>query len=179
MKEAYKEVKRLLTEVADPSTALPLFRTVELDKGQMDRLVGENNTQGIVFFPAVFIRFNNITYSGYAEGIRRGAADMVCKIVLHDVLGIEDEEIFKYRDILDNTIMDGRNTLNALSVADINYEEMPPSYNNTIEWVVSYRIGFIDNISYKYRYYVNANDPKINPEAPVKYSVLGEIKEGS
>lgn len=64
MVEAYKAVRKILESIPkdskDPNSP-PLFKTIKLDNGQLNRIKynGNNQEYGIVF-PAVFIHFINI-----------------------------------------------------------------------------------------------------------------------
>lgn len=175
MREMYKAVKRVLTELVDGQGS-PVFNTVDLDKGQMDRLLGGENSEGLVFFPAVFIRFNNIRYEPYMEGVKRGSAEMSCRIVLSDPLGVTDDAIFDYREWLDRTLMDARQTEEFMAIMGHVYEDMPPSYDNTIEWMAVYDVAFLDTGSWRYRNFLDSSDLEQYPNGPLELDIQGGMK---
>jgi hypothetical protein len=174
LRQSYKAAQQVLADLVDENNK-PIFKTVELDNGQMDRLLGEENHQGVIFFPAVFIRFTNIDYDAYTQGVRRGEATMIIKIVLFDTLGFPVDTIFDYRDFVDMALMDGRYDDEHLAVMDMPFEDMPPSYDNIVMWEMHYRIGFYDDIAYRYRNHKNALDPCDIPDGPVDLVVNDDV----
>ena len=121
MRKLYRAVKEVLVNLRHEATGQAVFQTVDLDKGQMDRLLGQENREGIIFFPAVFVRFTDIHYDAYTEGVRRGYCNMIFRIVLTSPLGVSDDEIFDYRDLLDAAVMDARYEEEDMAILDIHY----------------------------------------------------------
>ena len=95
MVEAYKAVRKILESIPkdpkDPNSP-PLFKTIKLDNGQLNRIKynGNNQEYGIVF-PAVFIHFINIYYNVGTSNIADGKGTMRIHYVLNRLNNSDDE----------------------------------------------------------------------------------------
>ena len=167
MKEAYLALKEELEKILDAG-GKKFFKTVAVESGQMAKIRGQQNTEGVVNFPAIFIKYENILHDPKQRGLTIGNATVRVKIVMHEV--VHDElAIFDVVGTVNKAIILGKETHESIVTIEKYLDEQPEFYDNILEWNAYYKLTFQDTSGDIYQDYVNANDPQVNPEAPVLY----------
>lgn len=167
MKEAYLALKEELEKILDANGS-KFFKTVAVESGQMTKIRGAENTEKVTPFPAIFIKFENIRHDPKQRGLTIGDAVVRVKIVMHE-LEHKEEAIFDVVNTVNAAIMLGRTTQEAIVTIEKYLDEQPEFYDNILEWNAYYNLTFHDTSGDLYQNFENANDPSINPEAPVLY----------
>lgn len=159
--EMYLAVRRALLTIReredDPSSP-PFFKTVAIDNGQFARIVLEENLEGEIAFPAVFVHYTNVRYLVQQQRIGQGRATMRVRFIL-DTLGSSDPDAelvpFQVFQRVNKAIQDAKNTEEALSErCQLLYFDMPTSTNMLQAYWVDYEVWFRETSAWKYRHWV-------------------------
>lgn len=154
-----------------------VFKTVELNRGQMMRIKGFENTEKVILFPAVFFKPEEIDNQPRPNNIYLVEMRIRFHIVTSDVYREDELEIFDLPRILNQNILDQKwENTNLVSIKK-NLEVMPETWDNTQIYEMNYWVKYWDTDAYNYRDYVDANDINVNPEAPVELCVNGVIDD--
>lgn len=162
MVEAYKAVLKILESIPkdskDPNSP-PLFKTIKLDNGQLNRIKynGNNQEYGIVF-PAVFIHFINIYYNVGTSNIADGKGTMRIHYVLNRLNNSDDEveceglEVYKR---IVAAIESKKSDFPALVYRfQLEYWDQPLTFDDALQpYWIDYQIWFQDFTSYAYKDY--------------------------
>jgi hypothetical protein len=162
MVEAYKAVRKILESIPkdskDPNSP-PLFKTIKLDNGQLNRIKynGNNQEYGIVF-PAVFIHFINIYYNVGTSNIADGKGTMRIHYVLNRLNNSDDEveceglEVYKR---IVAAIESKKSDFPALVYRfQLEYWDQPLTFDDALQpYWIDYQIWFQDFASYAYKDY--------------------------
>ena len=162
MVEAYKAVRKILESIPkdskDPNSP-PLFKTIKLDNGQLNRIKYNGNDQeyGIVF-PAVFIHFINIYYNVGTSNIADGKGTMRIHYVLNRLNNSDDEveceglEVYKR---IVAAIESKKSDFPALVYRfQLEYWDQPLTFDDALQpYWIDYQIWFQDFTSYAYKDY--------------------------
>jgi hypothetical protein len=162
MVEAYKAVRKILESIPkdskDPNSP-PLFKTIKLDNGQLNRIKynGNNQEYGIVF-PAVFIHFINIYYNVGTSNIADGKGTMRIHYVLNRLNNSDDEveceglEVYKR---IVAAIESKKSDFPALVYRfQLEYWDQPLTFDDALQpYWIDYQIWFQDFTSYAYKDY--------------------------
>lgn len=162
MVEAYKAVRKILESIPkdskDPNSP-PLFKTIKLDNGQLNRIKynGNNQEYGIVF-PAVFIHFINIYYNVRTSNIADGKGTMRIHYVLNRLNNSDDEveceglEVYKR---IVAAIESKKSDFPALVYRfQLEYWDQPLTFDDALQpYWIDYQIWFQDFTSYAYKDY--------------------------
>lgn len=162
MVETYKAVRKILESIPkdpkDPNSP-PLFKTIKLDNGQLNRIKynGNNQEYGIVF-PAVFIHFINIYYNVGTSNIADGKGTMRIHYVLNRLNNSDDEveceglEVYKR---IVAAIESKKSDFPALVYRfQLEYWDQPLTFDDALQpYWIDYQIWFQDFTSYAYKDY--------------------------
>lgn len=167
MIEAYKAIRSILAAIpSDPNdeNSEPLFKTIKLDNGQMDRIKmnTKNNEYGIAF-PAVFIHYIDIYYNVGTAKISEGRGTMRIHYVLNRLNNSDDGEegelegLAVYKRII-SAIESKKTTFPALiNRFQLEYWDQPESFDDGVQpYWIDYQIWFNDYTAYRYKDYVDA-----------------------
>lgn len=163
---AYKAIREILAAIpSDPNdeNSEPLFKTIKLDNGQLDRIKMNtyNNEYGIAF-PAVFIHYIDIYYNVGAARIAEGRGTMRIHYVLNRLNNSDDGEEGElegfevYRRII-SAIESKKATFPSLiNRFQLQYWDQPESFDDGLQpYWIDYQIWFNDYTAYRYKDYVD------------------------
>lgn len=163
---AYKAIREILAAIpSDPNdeNSEPLFKTIKLDNGQLDRIKMNtyNNEYGIAF-PAVFIHYIDIYYNVGAARIAEGRGTMRIHYVLNRLNNSDDGEegelegLEVYRRII-SAIESKKATFPSLiNRFQLQYWDQPESFDDGLQpYWIDYQIWFNDYTAYRYKDYVD------------------------
>lgn len=163
---AYKAIREILAAIpSDPNdeNSEPLFKTIKLDNGQLDRIKMNtyNNEYGIAF-PAVFIHYIDIYYNVGAARIAEGRGTMRIHYVLNRLNNSDDgkegelEGLEVYRRII-SAIESKKATFPSLiNRFQLQYWDQPESFDDGLQpYWIDYQIWFNDYTAYRYKDYVD------------------------
>lgn len=163
--DAYHAVRSILeslTEDPEDPNSGPLFKTIKLDNGQLNRIVNSKaNTEYGLAFPAAFIHYVNIYYNQGVSKIANGKGTMRIHYVLNRLNNsddkFEEEGFVVYKRIVD-AIESNKSTFPALvSKFQLSYWDQPLSFDDGVQpYWIDYEIWFNDYTSYTYKNYVDA-----------------------
>ena len=162
MVEAYKAVRKILESIPkdskDPNSP-PLFKTIKLDNGQLNRIKynGNNQEYGIVI-PAVFFHVINISYHVGTSNIADGKGTMRIHYVLNRLNNSDDEveceglEVYKR---IVAAIESKKSDFPALVYRfQLEYWDQPLTFDDALQpYWIDYQIWFQDFTSYAYKDY--------------------------
>ncbi|MEM6734487.1 MAG: hypothetical protein AAF620_00315 [Bacteroidota bacterium] len=168
MKEVYLALKQELEKILAPDQGTTYFKTIEVESGQMSKIRGAQNTEEVTPFPALFIKFENILHTTQGRGTSLADATVRIKIVLHELI-LDETLIFDVVNMVNKAVIRGKDIHESLITIEKYLDEQPEFYDNIIEWNAYYKLTFQDTSGDIYGDYENANDPTINPNAPVLY----------
>lgn len=157
----YEAVKRaILTIREDEHNPLspPFFKTIEIDSGQFERLIREDNTEFDTAFPAVFVHFINVRYLVQQQRLGEGRATMRIRFILNN-LNNRDPEVecmpFIVFQRLNMAIQDAKDHELALNErCNLTYFDMPATVNMLQAYWVDYEVWFRESSAWKYRKWV-------------------------
>lgn len=157
----YEAVKRaILTIREDEHNPLspPFFKTIEIDSGQFERLIREDNTEFDTAFPAVFVHFINVRYLVQQQRLGEGRATMRIRFILNN-LNNRDPEVecmpFVVFQRLNMAIQDAKDHELALNErCNLTYFDMPATVNMLQAYWVDYEVWFRESSAWKYRKWV-------------------------
>ena len=162
--EVYKVVKNILGDLKldenDPNSP-PLFRTIKLNHGQINRLKNNKwNKEYAIAFPAVFLHFINVYYLVQQSRIGEGRATMRIQYVLNrlnlDDAGYELEgyDIFQRINV---ALQDRKSEFpsDLIQRFQLGYFDQFESFDDGLQpfWI-DYEVWFYEYSSYRYKNYV-------------------------
>lgn len=154
-----------------------VFKTVDLNRGQMQQLKGFENIGQLITFPAIFFKpeeIKNLPRTGnvYVTEMRIRIHVVLSQLVYEDPL-----EIFDLPMLVDRAILDGKyESINLVSMRK-GFEVMPETFDNTQIYELNYWCKYWNTNAYIYRDWVDANDPEVNPEAPIELNLDAYIDD--
>ena len=154
-----------------------VFKTIDLNRGQMNQIKGYQNTSDIISFPAIFMKPEEILNVKRPQNIYITELRVRLHVVTNELVHADPFEIFDLPELIDRTLLDSKwDTTNLVSIIK-GYDVMPETFDNNQVYELNYWVKFWNTNAYTYRDYVDANDPEVNPEAPVELCVNGYIDE--
>lgn len=157
----YAAVKQaILTIREDEQNPLspPFFKTIEIDSGQFERIIRQDNTEFDTAFPAVFVHFINVRYLVQQQRLGEGRATMRVRFILNN-LNNRDPEVecmpFLVFQRLNVAIQDAKDHEPALNErCNLTYFDMPLTVNMLQAYWVDYEVWFREATAWKYRKWV-------------------------
>lgn len=159
--EVFKALKSILLGLEDKSGlyGLNVFQTVQLDTGQLDRILSNvENKNDFISLPACFIRFINVRYLVDQNRTSEGRCVARIRFVLNNIDTSNDAfellplEMF---DIINAEIQDKKGDYPALSErCNLMYFDQPFSSNMIQAYWMDYEIYFRADSGYQYRDWV-------------------------
>ena len=168
MKELFIELQGLLKSLTN-SRGRKLFETVEIDSGQMGRILGFENTEGTMLYPAALFAPQEIINHPRPNGIYLVETRLEIKIITNDLVLKDPIDIFDIPEIVDNTLIDNKWVSESFVSIKKSDEVYPASYNNIRVYTLNYWLKLWNTASFEYRTWYDINDPEENPdyEAPM------------
>lgn len=166
MSQAYEAIREILAAIPkdsnDPNSE-PLFKTIKLDNGQLDRIKmnTHNNEYGIAF-PAVFIHYVDIYYNVGAAKISEGRGTMRIHYVLNRLNNSDDgvegelEGFAVYKKIISAIESNKAKFPPLVNRFQLQYWDQPESFDDGLQpYWIDYQIWFSDYTAYRYKDYVD------------------------
>jgi hypothetical protein len=172
----FDDIKEKLLSIKD-KYGERVFKTVDLNRGQMMRLKGFENTEEIVMFPAVFFKPEEIKNLPRPNNVNLVEMRIRLYVVTSEIIRNDVLDIFDLPELANQALLDQKWVNTNLVSIKKGFEVMPETFDNTQIYELNYWVKFWDTSAYQYREYVDANDPEINPEAPVQLDVRGIIDD--
>ena len=170
----FDDIKSKLVQVKNEHGE-KVFKTIDLNRGQMQQIKGFENTGQIIIFPAVFFKPEDIKNYPRPNNIYLVEMRIRFHVVTNNLVHADPLEIFDLPMILDQSILDQK--WESVSLASIHkgFEVMPEVYDNNQVYEVNYWVKFWNTNAFQYRDFIDANDVAINPSAPVELDLCGII----
>lgn len=156
--DIYNAAKRALLTIKDnpdDEDSEPFFKTIMVDTGQFERLLGTENTEEEIVFPACFIRFVNVRYLVSQQRVGEGRATMRIRFVLNQLNNQDAEfeiEPFAIFEQVNMAIQDAKDREPALQErCNLTFFDMPSSTRELQGYWVDYEVWFRITSAYKYR----------------------------
>lgn len=157
----YEAVKRAIQTIREDEynpLSPPFFKTIEIDSGQFERLIREDNTEFDTAFPAVFVHFINVRYLVQQQRLGEGRATMRIRFILNN-LNNRDPEMecmpFVIFQRLNIAIQDAKDHEPALNErCNLTYFDMPATVNMLQAYWIDYEVWFREATAWKYRKWV-------------------------
>lgn len=157
----YAAVKRaILTIREDEDNPLspPFFKTVEIDCGQFERIIWDDNMEFDTAFPAIFVHFINVRYLVQQQRLGEGRATMRVRFILNN-LNNRDSDMecipFIVFQRLNTAIQDAKDHEPALNErCNLTYFDTPLTVNMLQAYWIDYEVWFRESSSWKYRNWV-------------------------
>lgn len=156
--DIYNAVRRALLTIRDnpdDENSEPFFKTIMIDTGQFERLLGTENTEEEIVFPACFIRFVNVRYLVSQQRVGEGRATMRIRFVLNQLNNQDPEfeiEPFAIFEQVNMAIQDAKDREPALQErCNLTFFDMPSSTRELQAYWVDYEVWFRITSAYKYR----------------------------
>lgn len=163
--EAYLAVRKILSNIKlnDNPDSPPLFRTIKLDTGQLNRIKhNKHNKQDALAFPAVFIHFVNVYYNVGQSRISEGKATMRIHYILN-TLNLDDDVVeqqgLKYFNTINKAIQSNYRSFPALvNRFQLAYWEQPLTFDDGLQpYWIDYDIWFNEYSAYRYKDYIETH----------------------
>lgn len=159
--EMYAAVKRALLTIKDnplDSTSEPYFKTIQIDTGQFGRIIREENMEGEIMFPAIFIHFINVRYLVQQQRIGEGRATMRVRFILNNLNNQDPDrecDPFIVFQQVNMAIQDAKTHEPALNErCNLTYFDMPITSNMLQAYWIDYEVWFRETSAWKYREWV-------------------------
>lgn len=157
----YDAVRRAIDTVKedeDNPLSPPFFKTVEIDSGQFERIIRDENLEYEVAFPAIFIHFINVRYLVQQQRLGEGRATMRIRFILNN-LNNRDSTVecapFSVFQRINVAIQDAKNHEPALNErCNLTYFDMPRTVNMLQAYWIDYEVWFRESTAWKYRNWV-------------------------
>ena len=163
MKELLQELESVLKSLTN-SRGNKIFKTVELNSGQMQKVMGFENTQGILSFPALFYKPEEIVNTTKPNGIYLAEIRLRLHIVVNNMIHNNPLDILDLPVLVDNALNDNKwISENFISIKKSD-EVMPETFDNTQIYELNYWVKYWNTSSNKYREWIDINDPNENPD---------------
>ncbi|MBF0648676.1 hypothetical protein IR083_07575 [Dysgonomonas sp. GY75] len=159
--EMYKAVKRVILTLKENEEDIhsePYFKTIAIDTGQFNRILRDENIEGEIVFPAVFIHFINVRYLVQQQRIGEGRATMRVRFILNTLNNRDPErecDAFFIFQRLNVAIQDAKNREPALNErCNLIYFDMPLTTNMLQAYWIDYEVWFRESSAWKYKDWV-------------------------
>ncbi len=159
--EMYRAVKRAILTIREKEEGInsePYFKTIAIDTGQFNRILKDENVEGEIIFPAIFIHFVNVRYLVQQQRIGEGRATMRIRFILNTLNnGDEDRECdpFILFQRLNVAIQDAKNREPALNErCNLIYFDMPLTTNMLQAYWIDYEVWFRESSAWRYKGWV-------------------------
>ncbi|MDR2002675.1 MAG: hypothetical protein LBQ74_06560 [Prevotella sp.] len=159
--EMYKAVKRTiltLKENEEDAGSEPYFKTIAIDTGQFNRILRDENVEGEIVFPAIFVHFINVRYLVQQQRIGEGRATMRIRFILNTLNNRDPErecDAFFIFQRLNIAIQDAKNREPALNErCNLIYFDMPLTTNMLQAYWIDYEVWFRESSAWKYKDWV-------------------------
>ena len=143
------------------------FKTVELSRGQMMRIKGFENTEKVIMFPAVFIKPEEIISRTRPQNVNLVEMRIRFYVATNELIRSDELDIFDLPETIDRYLLDSKWDTDVLVSIKKGQDMMPETWDNTQVYELNYWIKYWDLNAYQFREWVDANDPEVNPNAPV------------
>lgn len=161
LSEIYFATSRAIEGIrANPEDPLspPLFKTIELDRGQFQRIVRNENMERDIPFPAVFIHFVNVRYLVQQQRVGEGRATMRVRFILNTLDNHKKEkecEPFEIFQKINQAIQDAKSYEPALNErCNLTYFDTPLTTNMLQAYWIDYEVWFRENSAWEYRKWI-------------------------
>lgn len=138
--------------------SLPLFRTIQIDNGQFERIIRDCNMEYEIAFPAIFIHFTNVRYLVQQQRLSEGRATMRIRFILNTLNNRDPEkecEPFLIFQKINIAIQDAKNHEPSLNErCNLQFFDMPTTSNMLQAFWVDYEVWFKESTAWKYRNWV-------------------------
>jgi len=156
--EMYAAVKRALLTIReneyDPQSD-PYFKTIAIDNGQFQRIIRDENMEGEIAFPAIFVHFINVRYLVQQQRIGQGRATMRIRFILNTLNNQDPDkecETFLVFQRINVAIQDAKSYEPALNErCNLMYYDMPLTTNMLQAYWIDYEVWFREASAWKYR----------------------------
>lgn len=176
MRYVFENIESKLRELTN-SRGERMFKTIELNSGQMMRVKGFENTEKIISFPAVFYKPEEIKHIPRPNNIYVTEMRIRIHVVTNELVHKDPLEIFDLPRLVDKTLLNSKwDTVNLVSLHK-GFDVMPETFDNNQIYELNYWIKYWNINSYRYADYVDANDTIVNPSAPVELCLDDEIDD--
>ena len=162
MKELFIELQQVLKSLTN-SKGRKLFQTVEMNSGQMNRILGFENTEGIMLYPAALLAPQEIVNNPRPNGIYLVETRLEIKVITNDMVLSDPMDIFDIPKRVDNALIDNKWVSESFASIKKADEVYPASYNNIRTYVLNYWLKLWNTSSFEYRDWYDINDPSENP----------------
>lgn len=156
--DIFNAMKRALLTIKDnpdDEKSEPFFKTVMIDTGQFERLLGTENSEEEIAFPACFIRFVNVRYLVSQQRIGEGRATVRLRFVLNQLNNQDVEfeiEPFAILERVNLAIQEAKKREPVLQErCNLVYFDMPGSTSQLQGYWIDYEVWFRMKSAYKYQ----------------------------
>tara|TARA_R110002167_G_scaffold357004_1_gene572323 strand:+ start:1442 stop:2041 length:600 start_codon:yes stop_codon:yes gene_type:complete len=152
-----------------------VFKTVDLNRGQMTQVKGFENTGQLIMFPAVFFKPEEIRNTPRPNNIYHVEARIRVHVVTSNLVYNDPLDIFDLPKLIDNSLLNSKWDTTYLASIFKGFEVMPEMFDNNQVYELNYWVTFWNVNAYTYAHYIDANDPELNSNAPVELCVTPEL----
>lgn len=156
--EMYHAVKRAILTIRENEEDInsePYFKTIAIDTGQFNRILKDENFEGEIIFPAIFIHFINVRYLVQQQRIGEGRATMRIRFILNTLNNQDADrecDAFIVFQRLNIAIQDAKSKEPALNErCNLIYFDMPITTNMLQAYWIDYEVWFRESSAWKYR----------------------------
>ena len=171
MKELFKELEAVLKSLTN-KRGDKLFPTVELNSGQMQKIKGFENSQGIILFPAVFYKPEEIVNNTKHNGVYLTQIRIRLHVVTNNLIHNDPLEIFDLPIDVDNALLDNKWISENFISLNKSDEVMPETFDNNQIYELNYWMKYWNTNSYEYRSWIDINDPNENPDYKTPMEII-------
>jgi len=176
-------IKGVLQEITDKLKAVTnsrgekVFKTVDLNRGQMQQIKGFENIGQLIIFPAIFLKPEEIRNIPRPNNVYVTEMRLRLHVVTSELIHENPLDIFDLPQLADREMLDLKwSTVDMASVMK-GFDVMPETFDNNQVYELNYWVKVWNTNSYIYRDWVDANDVDVNPEAPVALNIDAYIEE--
>ena len=174
MKEVFETIIDKLSAVTN-SRGERVFKTVDINRGQMQQIKGFENVGQLILFPAVFLKPEEIRNIPRPNNIYVTEMRVRVHVVTNTLIHENPLDIFDLPQLVDRTLLDGKWVdLNLTSIFK-GFDVMPETFDMNQIYELNYWVKVWNTNAYIYRDWVDANDINVNPNAPVEHCLDVEL----
>lgn len=155
---AAKRAILTIREDEEDTMSPSLFKTIQIDNGQFERIIRDYNMEYEIAFPAIFIHFTNVRYLVQQQRLSEGRATMRIRFILNTLNNRDPEkecEPFLIFQRINVAIQDAKNHEPALNErCNLLFFDMPTTSNMLQAFWVDYEVWFRESTAWKYRNWV-------------------------
>jgi hypothetical protein len=166
-------IKGVLQEITDKLKAVTnsrgekVFKTVDLNRGQMQQIKGFENIGQLIIFPAIFLKPEEIRNIPRPNNVYVTEMRLRLHVVTSELIHENPLDIFDLPQLADREMLDLKwSTVDMASVMK-GFDVMPETFDNNQVYELNYWVKVWNTNAYIYRDWVDANDVDVNPEAPI------------